>query len=134
MKLAAFLTLAALAAAFSPRSVWDGVYTEEQARRGAALYARECAACHGTALTGGEEAPPLSGGGFVANWNGLTLGDLFERTRTTMPQNDPGKISRQQHADILAFILSANKFPAGKTELEKQTELLKEIRFEAERH
>jgi len=133
MRIAALIGVASLGWGFAARSVWDGVYTEEQAKRGAALYAKECAGCHGTALTGGEEAPALSGTTFMSNWNGLTLGDLFERTRTTMPQNDPGKVSRQQHADILAFILSFNKFPAGKTELEMQAEMLKEIRFEAER-
>ena len=115
------------------RSVWDGVYTEEQAKRGGELYAKQCAGCHGTALTGGEEAPPLTGGGFVANWNGLTLGDLFERTRTTMPQNDPSRVTRQQHADILAYVLSVNKFPAGKTEIEPKTEVLRGVKFEAER-
>lgn len=113
------------------RSVWDGVYTEEQAKRGEPLYHKECAPCHGDALAGGESAPPLTGGAFLSNWNGLTLGDLFERIRKTMPQNAPGKLTRQQNADILAFALSANKFPAGKTELSRQSEFLKEIRFEA---
>jgi cytochrome c len=113
------------------RSVWDGVYTEEQAKRGEPLYHKECAPCHGESLTGGESAPPLTGGPFLSNWNGLTLGDLFERIRKTMPQNAPGKLSRQQNADILAFALSANRFPPGKAELSRQTEFLKEIRFEA---
>jgi len=113
------------------RSVWDGVYTEEQAKRGEPLYHKECAPCHGDSLSGGESAPPLTGGAFLSNWNGLTLGDLFERIRKTMPQNTPGKLSRQQNADILAFALSANKFPAGKAELSRQTEFLKEIRFDA---
>ena len=113
------------------RSVWDGVYTEEQAKRGEPLYHKECAPCHGDSLSGGESAPPLTGGAFLSNWNGLTLGDLFERIRKTMPQNAPGKLTRQQNADILAFALSANKFPAGKTELSRQSEFLKEIRFEA---
>jgi mono/diheme cytochrome c family protein len=134
MKLAAAVLAVLLAGwAQTTRSVWDGVYTEEQARRGAALYGKECARCHGPTLAGGEEAPALEGGGFVANWNGLTLGDLFERTRTTMPQNDPGRLTRQQHADVLAYVLSANRFPAGKRELVKETEVLKLIRFEAER-
>lgn len=113
------------------RSVWDGVYTEEQAKRGEPLYHKECAPCHGDSLSGGESAPPLTGGAFLSNWNGLTLGDLFERIRKTMPQNAPGKLTRQQNADILAFTLSANKFPAGKAELSRQPEFLKEIRFEA---
>ncbi len=113
------------------RSVWDGVYTEDQAKRGETIYQKECAACHGAVLTGGESAPPLTGGPFLANWNGLTMGDLFDRIRKTMPQSNPGRLTRQQDADILAFMLSVNKFPAGKTELYRQSEMLKEIRFES---
>jgi len=114
-------------------SVWDGVYTEDQAKRGEAVYRKECAACHGDQLTGGESAPPLAGGAFQANWNGLTLGDLFDRIRKTMPQTKPGSLTRQQNADVLAFMLSFNKFPAGKTELYRQSEMLKEIRFETKK-
>lgn len=113
------------------KSVWDGVYTDEQAKRGEPIYHKQCAACHGEMLTGGESAPPLTGGAFLSNWNGLTLADLFDRIRKTMPQNTPGKLSRQENADVLAHVLSVNKFPAGKTELSKQSEFLKEIRFEA---
>ncbi len=119
------------AAPSGPRSVWDGVYTEEQAKRGEPLCNAECTFCHGTKLTGGESAPPLVGGEFLSNWNGLTLGALFERIRLTMPQDTPSRLSRQQKADILAYILSINKFPAGKAELQQKTELLKEIKFEA---
>lgn len=113
------------------RSVWDGVYTSEQAQRGAVLYANNCASCHGTALGGGESAPPLTGGEFFSNWNGLTVGDLFERVRISMPADGPGRLTRQQDADIVAFMLSVSQFPAGKAELESQTEVLKQIRFES---
>src|SRR5688572_17761028 len=122
----------ATAAAQTTRSVWDGVYTEEQSNRGRAVYQKECASCHGPELTGGESAPALTGSGFLSNWNGLTVGELFERMRVSMPQDNPERLSRAQHADVLAFLLSANRFPAGKTELDRQTELLKQIRFEAE--
>ena len=125
--------MAGLAYAQTNRSVWDGVYTEEQSKRGQALYAKECASCHGAELTGGESAPPLTGIGFLANWNGLTVGDLFERMRVSMPQDNPSRVSRQQHADILAYLLSANRFPSGKAELERQTEVLKLIKFESEK-
>ena len=74
---AAILVLAAIAAplcllraqapASESRSVWDGVYTEEQGKRGEPIYHKECAACHGDMLTGGESAPPLTGGAFLAN-------------------------------------------------------------------
>jgi len=75
-------------------------------------------------------SPPLSGGEFLANWEGLTAGDLFERIRKTMPQNRPGKLSRDVNAQILAFLLAFNKFPEGKTALPSSTEFLKQIRIE----
>jgi len=115
------------------RSVWDGVYTEEQAGRGQGLYNQHCASCHADTLMGGEMSPPLTGGDFLSNWSGLTLGDLFERIRTTMPQTKPGKLSREVNADITAYILSFNKFPAGKTELPHSAEFLKDIRIETEK-
>jgi S-disulfanyl-L-cysteine oxidoreductase SoxD len=125
------LAFAAAMLAQTTRSVWDGVYTGEQAKRGMAVYGKECASCHGSDLTGGESAPPLTGAGFLSNWTGQTVGDLFERTRQSMPQNDPGKLSRAQNADVLAYLLSANGFPEGKAELDKQTEVLKQIKIDA---
>ena len=112
------------------RSVWDGVYTDSQAKNGHDLYSQHCAVCHGNNLEGGEEAPALAGADFISNWNGLTAGDLFERMRTTMPLNKPQSLSREVNATILAFILSSNKFPAGQTELPSQTEQLKLISIE----
>jgi len=115
------------------RSVWDGVYTAEQAKRGGPLYAQHCSSCHGTTFEGGEMAPPLAGGEFMAGWDGLTIGDLFERVRISMPQNAPGSLSGQQNADILAFMFSSNKFPAGQTELPKEAGILKQIKFEVKK-
>jgi len=108
------------------KSVWEGVYTEEQAKRGGPLYSENCASCHGPELMGGEMAPPLATGDFLSGWDGLTLGDLFERMRISMPQNAPGSLSGQQNADILAFILGANKFS-------NQAMVLKTIKFEAKK-
>ena len=111
------------------KSQWDGVYTEDQAKRGEPLYGQYCASCHGPDLAGGEMAPGLTGGEFSANWNDLTLGDLFERIRISMPQNAPGSLSRQQNADILSFVLHKANVPAGKTELPTATEQLATIKF-----
>jgi mono/diheme cytochrome c family protein len=120
---------AALAAAPAQKSQWDGVYTQEQAQRGDSLYGVHCAGCHGTDLTGGEIAPALAGGEFSSNWNDLSLGDLFERIRVSMPQGNPGSLSRAQKADILAFMLSRGNYPAGESELPSQTEELRTITF-----
>ena len=113
------------------RSVWDGVYTDGQARRGEASYLQECSNCHGRGLEGADMTPALTGLTFTANWDGLTLGDLFERIRITMPANNPGSVPRQQIADTLAYLLSFNKFPAGETELPREVQALKQILFQA---
>jgi quinoprotein glucose dehydrogenase len=116
------------------RTTWDRVYTEEQAKRGEALYAQQCARCHGATLQGnGEGALPLTGATFGATWNGVTLGAMMERVRLTMPQDKPGTITRQQIADLLAFILRSNKFPAGDAELAKQTDLLNAITYKVDK-
>ena len=111
------------------KSQWDGVFTQEQAKRGETQYAEHCASCHGPDMTGGEMAPGLTGGEFSANWNDLSLGDLFERMRVSMPQNAPGSLSRAQNADILSFILFKGNYPAGTTELPTQTEVLNMNKF-----
>ena len=113
------------------KSQWEGVYTDEQAKRGEKLYAEQCSSCHGPDMNGGEMAPGLTGGEFTSNWNDLSLGDLFERMRISMPQNAPGSLSRQQNADILAYILNKGNYPAGQTELPTQTEALNGIKFVA---
>jgi len=120
------------AAAPTP-SVWDGVYTKEQAQRGAALYGKECARCHGPSLAGSDEVPGLTGGQFLSNWVGLTIGDLFDRIDNSMPSDNPGKVSREVDADILAYILSANDYPPGKTELAHRSEVLALIHIDATR-
>ena len=129
--IAAAFGLAALGIAQNQRSVWDGVFSDDQARRGQARYKELCASCHGDTLEGGESAPPLAGGEFLSNWNTLSVGDLFDRTRSTMPQSKPGSLSREANAEIMAFLLSANQFPAGKEALPQSSETLKEIRIEA---
>ena len=131
--LTALVIIGCVVAQEPTRTVWDGVYTDDQASRGQGLYKEHCASCHADTMTGGEMSPPLAGGDFLSNWNGLTLGELFERIRTTMPLNKAGKLSREVNADITAYILSFNKFPAGKTELPHTTEFLKQIRIDSEK-
>jgi mono/diheme cytochrome c family protein len=105
----------------------DAIFTADQARRGEGLYGERCASCHGQSLAGMEAAPALAGPGFNASWSGTPLGDLFERIRISMPQDKPGTLGRQQTADIVAYILSFNKAPAGQTELPGDADQLKTI-------
>jgi S-disulfanyl-L-cysteine oxidoreductase SoxD len=122
---------AASVAAQAERSVKEGVYTEEQAKRGEAVYAESCANCHGEQMEGIDMSPALTGATFSSNWNTLTIGDLFDRIRTTMPMDRPGSITPQQNADVIAFMLKANQHPAGKTELPTTVTPLKTIKIEA---
>jgi hypothetical protein len=122
---------AAPAASSATRSVWDGVYTLDQAKRGA-LKSGLCTQCHGDNFEGGP-APQLGGADFLARWDGRTLGDLFELMRLTMPDDDPGSLPREQYADLVAYILAVNRFPVGSAEIGTQLEPLKLIRIDASR-
>ena len=130
MTIAANLFAAQDSSTSGTRSVWDGVYTEDQAKRGEASYKIGCSSCHGETMKGAGESPALAGMKFMSNWSGLPLSDLYERIRRTMPQDNPARITRQQKVEILAYILSMNKFPSGNTDLPRQPELLRLIRIE----
>lgn len=114
-----------------PKSVWDGAYTEEQAKRGAAEYTKNCSECHQEEMSGDGFAPGLAGAEFLNAWNGLTVGDLFERIRVSMPPGKEASMTNQAKIDVVAHILKFNKFPAGTTELPPQMDALKGIKFEA---
>jgi S-disulfanyl-L-cysteine oxidoreductase SoxD len=126
---AAGLTLSAQ----ESRTVWNGVFTEAQSKRGQAVYAETCANCHGVELEGMDMSPPLAGATFGSNWNDLTMGDLAERIRISMPADRPGTLTRAQVADVMAFMLKANGFPAGESELPSDLLKLKQIRIVSEK-
>ena len=98
------------------RSVTEGVYSAGQAARGAQLYKAQCAECHGAALEGAS-GPPLVGESFLSNWSARPLEGLVDKIQKTMPFNQAGSLSRQQSADLTAYMLQAGKFPAGQVEL-----------------
>jgi mono/diheme cytochrome c family protein len=127
--LAIYLALAAVASA-APPSVWDGIYTKEQAERGKKLYLESCAECHGRDLEGVDDAKPLIGDVFMKTWNAKTVGRLIDVTKRSMPPETPNSLSRQVCTDVAAYVLSMNGFPAGKTELTPGAPALKEIVIE----
>ena len=116
-----------------PRTVWDAVYNETQAKRGEAIFVDACSNCHGRTLEGADMTPPLTGGAFMANWDGLSVGDLTDRIRSSMPLDRPGLLSRQDNVDVVAYILRFNQFPAGKDELPREIQTLKQIVFKAQK-
>ena len=104
-----FVTLAAA----QSRPAWDGAFTAAEAERGRAHYRESCARCHGQELAGGESSPPLAGSGFLGQWTGKSALDLLDRIRRTMPSDNPGGLGSRQYTDIVAYILSANRFHPG---------------------
>ncbi len=109
------------------KTVWEQIYTEEQAARGQRSYEMECESCHLENLRGDGYASALAGSDFSIGWTGLSVGDLFSSIATTMPQGDPGGLSAQAYIDIVAYLLEKNHITAGDAELLPDIDRLKEI-------
>lgn len=105
----------------------DAVYSADQAHRGEAVYQKQCVSCHGAALDGAGPYPPLSGDDFLGKYEGQPTVNLYDMVQKLMPATNPGSLSRTDAADLVAYILSFNKFPAGKTDLPSDEDSLKKL-------
>jgi mono/diheme cytochrome c family protein len=110
------------------RNISAGVYTAEQATRGQTVYTARCADCHAPNLTG-RTGPPLIGDDFLWNWATQPLSELANKVAKTMPKNTDQRLTAQQAADVLAYILQAGKYPSGSTELTLDEAALKRVNF-----
>lgn len=129
--------VAALTADLTPpeamRSIWDGVFTAEQAERGKAVFNSPCGTCHGSKLNGAPDdmdqppAPPLARAKFLRNWNGRSLGMLYSFSRATMPKSNPGFLPEEDYLAIVAYMLSLSGVPAGDTPLTTDLRALSHI-------
>lgn len=99
-----------------------GAYTAAQAKAGEAVFSGTCGNCHGPA--------EFSGPTFLRVWEGRSVFDLFDQIRNAMPLDNPGGLSREQYASVMAYLLRINEYPAGEIELPETDEGLKRIRFE----
>jgi mono/diheme cytochrome c family protein len=104
------------------KTVWDGVYTKEQAARGKGEYEDNCAACHSTG-----EGPALVGDAFMRRWFEDNLNAPFTKMRTQMPLDAPGTLPDKAYVDVISFLLAASGFPAGADELRPDPEFLATI-------
>lgn len=100
----------------------SGVYSAVQAAKGEEAYFSLCVACH----------PPgtYKGGTFKSNWDGRPLSELFDSISEKMPKNEPGSLTLEQYAQLVAYLLKVNDMPAGKTDLPADSAPLKDIRIE----
>jgi len=119
-------------------TIWDGVYSEAQARRGEQVFKSHCSYCHRDDLTGGflddgiGKAPALAGkrafdSSFVERWGGLTLADMVATVAATMPQDRPSSLTVENYVDVVTYLLSKNDAPAGATDLSVDLETLTRI-------
>jgi len=118
------------ARAQAPTTAVDGIYADEQAKRGEKVYADSCAVCHGDKLEGSSTGgPAISGKDFINGWKGMTAAELFDKISMDMPSNAPGTLKPDQYADVMAYVLSVNKYPAGKTPLPTTAATLKTVKM-----
>ena len=96
-------------------SIWDGVYTQDQASRGRASFETNCSYCHHE--QNDPEGPALVGADFIDRWREDNLDSLFTFIKTKMPRSAPGSLSESTYVDIVAYLLEANELPKGLTEL-----------------
>jgi S-disulfanyl-L-cysteine oxidoreductase SoxD len=111
-------------------SVWQGVYTKEQAARGKTRYFAACAVCHGGLLQGDSDSPELAGTAFMKRWGDQPVAALFAFATSQMPVGRPGSLGGQGYADVIAFILATNGFPNGERELPANEQALESIMIE----
>lgn len=112
------------------QNVTQGVYTAAQAARGQAIYKARCTTCHGDALAG-RTGPPLAGDDFNGAWARQPVLNLMQKILNTMPKDESGKLSRQESTDLVAYMLQTGKYPVGRTELQADDAVLKQISFPA---
>lgn len=111
-------------------TVWSGVYSNAQAARGRETYEGACVGCHGEDLNGGDDGPALVGEGFTRHWLEDTLDGFFTKVQTQMPANSPGSLKANEYADLVAYMLQANDYPAGEGEITPDHGRLATIRIE----
>jgi hypothetical protein len=105
------------------RSVVDGVFTARQARRGERWFLQMCEQCHRTR--------DFTNAQFHERWSGQSVGDLLQFMQNTMPPENPGGLSTDRYADLLAYFLAVNDYPAGEDELPADASTVMDVRIES---
>jgi len=133
----ACVTPIAGAQAVKPVSVWSGVYTAAQNKRGEALHADVCVMCHGPRLNGASQpemppSPAIARTALLRKWSGQTVAALFVIVRHTMPPDAPGTLTDQQAVDAIAHMFAVSDIPVGDRELPPDPKALANIMIEAQ--
>jgi mono/diheme cytochrome c family protein len=119
----------AIEPSIASRTIWEGVYTEEQRLRGEAVYASSCVRCHGEELERDDAIPELVGENFLHRWSRKRAGNLFAFMKQEMPPKAEDRLTPAEYADVLAYLLSKNQAPVGEQELPSNFAALQAIRM-----
>jgi mono/diheme cytochrome c family protein len=119
-------------------SIWSGVYSDAQNKRGEELYSGACSQCHGPRLNGAGQpdqppSPAIARATFLRKWDGKTVGELFTYVREMMPTDRPGTLTDQQAIDSIAHMLAVSDIPAGDKELPTDKKALEGIVINAQK-
>jgi cytochrome c len=130
-------TAVAEAQTVKPVSVWSGVYTPAQNKRGEEIHASVCVMCHGARLNGASQpemppSPAIARAAFLRKWSGRNVAALFVYVRHTMPPDAPGTLTDQQSIDAIAHMFAVSEMPAGDKELPLDPKALANILIEAQ--
>ena len=91
-----------------PRTTQDGVYTKAQAKAGGKLYKTQCLVCHDK-----KYFRPV-----LKRWSGQSAAIMFDVMAGSMPESNPGGLQDREYVDLMAYIFSLSKYPAGEGELQ----------------
>lgn len=92
-------------------------FTAAQVLAGKTSYESNCAVCHGNTMTNGTFGTPLAGEYFNGAWSGKSVRALYDRTQKSMPPAAPSSLSKDNYANIVAYILEVNGYKATGTAL-----------------
>jgi polar amino acid transport system substrate-binding protein len=106
------------------------VYSAAQASQGEAVYSTQCVSCHGATLEG-NIGPALKGSQFqqMAAAQQLTGASLLAVIAASMPKSNPGGLTSAQYAQLTAYILQQNGYPAGTAPLSANDPKLQALRL-----
>lgn len=101
------------------KTIWEGVYTREQATRGERVARADCLVCHSVS--------EWSTSNLLRPWVGRPILDWYDNLRMTMPYDAPGRLTRDEYAQVIAYMLSLNDAPEGDTPLPSDVDGLMQI-------
>jgi mono/diheme cytochrome c family protein len=103
---------AAAASATTSGSALPTLFTNSDAVQGRIVFEQHCAACHGDDLRG-KIGPALIGPSLGSAGDHATVSIIFNVIAFEMPADDPASLTKQNYADVMAYILQRNGYPAG---------------------